>query len=65
MGVTEYVLLVVVVIAIPLAIAGAVTLWSLKQVQYRPKQGRQRAAGSEPASPERPAPGDRSGASSS
>jgi hypothetical protein len=45
-GVTEYLLLVLVIV-VPLIIAGAVTLWSLKQVQYRPKKRR-------PARPETP-----------
>ncbi len=39
MGLTEYALLALVIV-VPLVIAGAVTLWSLKQVQYRPKQRR-------------------------
>ncbi|MBA2518961.1 MAG: hypothetical protein H0V24_04800 [Chloroflexia bacterium] len=38
MGAAEYALLIILVIAIPLAIAGAVTLWSLKQVRYQPKK---------------------------
>ena len=38
-GFTEYLLLAVVVI-VPLVIAAAVTLWSLKQVQYRPRKRR-------------------------
>lgn len=37
-------LLVVLVIGIPLAIAGAVTLWSLRQVRYRPTKRRLPAA---------------------
>ncbi|HET7092202.1 MAG TPA: hypothetical protein VFI22_01960 [Thermomicrobiales bacterium] len=36
MGVREWLLLAVVVI-VPLAIAAAVTLWSLEQARYRPK----------------------------
>ncbi len=39
MGLTEYALLALVIV-VPLLIAGAVTLWSLKQVQYRPKKRR-------------------------
>jgi hypothetical protein len=39
MGLTEYLLLAVVVV-VPLVIASAVTLWSLKQVQYRPRKRR-------------------------
>lgn len=38
-GFTEYLLLAVVVV-VPLVIAAAVTLWSLKQVQYRPRKRR-------------------------
>ncbi len=41
MGFTEYVLLALVIL-VPLAIAAVVTLWSLKQVQYRPKKRRPR-----------------------
>ena len=44
MGITEYLLLVLVVV-VPLVIASAVTLWSLKQVQYRPRKRRPPAAG--------------------
>lgn len=39
MGLTEYALLALVIL-VPLVIAGAVTLWSLKQVEYRPKKRR-------------------------
>lgn len=39
MGLTEYLLLGVVIV-VPLVIAGAVTLWSLEQVRYRPKKSR-------------------------
>ena len=39
MGSTEWVLLALVIL-VPLAIAAAVTLWSLEQVRYRPKRGR-------------------------
>jgi hypothetical protein len=42
-GFTEYVLLALVIL-VPLAIAAVVTLWSLKQVQYRPKKRRPRPA---------------------
>lgn len=41
MGPAEYLLLALVIL-VPLAIAAAVTLWSLKQVEYRPKQRRPR-----------------------
>ncbi len=37
MTTTEY-LLTGLVIVIPLLVAGAVTLWSLEQVRYRPKR---------------------------
>lgn len=43
MGFTEYLLLALVIL-VPLAIAAVVTLWSLKQVQYRPKKRRPRPA---------------------
>lgn len=54
MGPTEYFLLALVIV-VPLAIAGGVTLWSLEQVRYRPKQRRPRP---NPASdtPNGPAP---------
>ena len=39
MGLTEYVLLALVIL-VPLLIAAAVTLWSLEQVRYRPKRAR-------------------------
>lgn len=60
MGPTEYLLLALVIL-VPLAIAAAVTLWSLKQVQYRPKQRRPRPSAisdppaSDPASTTSPA----------
>jgi hypothetical protein len=38
-GTTEYLLLAAVIV-VPLAIAVAVTLWSIDQVRYRPKRGR-------------------------
>lgn len=41
MGPTEYFLLALVIV-VPLAIAGGVTLWSLEQVRYRPKRRRPR-----------------------
>lgn len=44
MGLTEIVLLIVVVIGIPLVIAVVVTLWSLKQVRYKPKRRAPRPA---------------------
>ncbi len=43
MGLTEYLLLALVIV-VPLVIAAMVTLWSLKQVQYRPKKRRPRPA---------------------
>ncbi len=43
MGFTEYLLLALVIV-VPLTIAAIVTLWSLKQVQYRPKKRRSRPA---------------------
>ena len=43
MGPTEYGLLALVIL-VPLAIASAVTLWSLEQVRYRPKRRRPRPA---------------------
>ncbi|MDQ3694882.1 MAG: hypothetical protein M3464_14840 [Chloroflexota bacterium] len=52
MGLTEYALLIVVVLGIPLAIAGAVTLWSLKQVRYRPKRRGPRPAAGDTPTPE-------------
>ncbi len=56
MGLTEYVLLIVVVILIPLLIAGAVTVWSIEQARYRPKRARRAKPGSPPVpAPERPA----------
>lgn len=39
MGLTEWLLLAAVIL-VPLAIAAAVTLWSLEQVRYRPKRPR-------------------------
>ncbi len=39
MGATEWFLLALVIL-VPLVIAVAVTLWSLKQVRYRPKRAR-------------------------
>jgi hypothetical protein len=41
MGVTEWVLLALVIL-VPLLIAAVVTLWSLEQVRYRPKRARRR-----------------------
>lgn len=59
MGPTEYLLLAVVILA-PLVIAAAVTLWSLKQVQYRPKQRRARpTSSSEQPAPDSSDPGSR------
>jgi len=40
MGLTEYLLLIVVVIAIPLAIAIGVTLWTLEQARQRSQPSR-------------------------
>jgi len=43
MGLTEYLLLIVVVIAIPLLIAIGVTLWTLEQARQRSKPSRKEA----------------------
>ncbi|MDQ3043780.1 MAG: hypothetical protein M3R06_01330 [Chloroflexota bacterium] len=40
MGLTEYLLLIVVVIAIPLVIAIGVTLWTLEQARQRAQPSR-------------------------
>ena len=56
MGTTEYVLLVLVIL-IPLVVAGAVTLWSLEQARYRPKRARPLRSEARPE-PDRPPSAD-------
>ena len=53
MGLTEYVLLSLVIL-VPLVIATAVTAWSLEQVRLRSKKNRRRRPGREPGSPPSP-----------
>ena len=60
MSSTEYLLLALVIL-VPLAIAVAVTLWSIDQARYRPKRPR-RSTGQRPSpsAPEPPERGDTS-----
>jgi hypothetical protein len=62
LGPTEWFLLIVVVILIPLGIAVPITLWSLEQARQRTKRNRPGAVRRVALPDEPSAPGDRPGA---